>query len=86
MKMHPYLRSGLIGLAVGVVVGIAFYAVLRATGTHVNRYLLVAIVAACIPGSVMLSELLEADELDKDDWREEQLPATEESRTPPSAP
>jgi hypothetical protein len=84
MKMHPYLRSALIGLAVGVVAGVAFYAVLRLTGTHVNRYLLVAIVVACIPGSVMLSELLEADELDKEDWQEEQQRTTEESRPPPT--
>jgi hypothetical protein len=86
MKMHPYLRSALIGVAVGVVAGVAFYTVLTLNGTHVNTYLLVAIVVACIPGSVMLSEVMKSAELDEEDWEAEQQGASEESRTPPSSP
>jgi hypothetical protein len=82
MRRHPYVRTALIGVIVGIVVGAAFYGILRAFGTHANRYLLVAIVVAFIPGSVMLSELLEADELDKEDLHEEQQPSGEESRVP----
>ncbi|MDX6580224.1 MAG: hypothetical protein QOJ47_1773 [Gaiellales bacterium] len=82
MTRHPYVRTAFIGLLVGIVVGAAFYGILRAFGTHTNRYLLVAIVVAFIPGSVMLAELLEADELDKEDWHEETEQSGEESRVP----
>jgi multisubunit Na+/H+ antiporter MnhE subunit len=82
MTRHPYVRTALIGLIVGIVVGAVFYGILRAFGTHANRYLLVAIVVAFIPGSVMLAELLEADELDKEDWQEETEQSGEESRVP----
>jgi lipopolysaccharide export LptBFGC system permease protein LptF len=80
MRRHPYVRTALIGLVVGIVAGSAFYLILRAFGTHASRYLLVAIVVAFIPGSVMLSELLEADELDKGDWQEEQEQSSGASR------
>lgn len=82
MTRHPYVRTALIGLIVGIVVGAVFYGILRAFGTHANRYLLVAIVVAFMPGSVMLAELLEADELDKEDWQEETEQSGEESRVP----
>jgi uncharacterized membrane protein len=82
MRRHPYVRTALIGLIVGIGVGVAFYLILRAFGTHASWYLLVAIVAAFIPGSVMLSELLEADELEKADWQGEHEQAGDESRMP----
>jgi hypothetical protein len=65
MRNHPYVRTAFAGLVVGVAVGAAFYGVLRLFGTHANTYLLVAIVVAFIPGSVMLSELIESDQLEK---------------------
>ena len=86
MKTHPYVRSALIGLAVGVVAGVIFYTVLRLTGTHVNRYLLVAVVVAFIPGYVMLSEIVESVELDDADWKREQSGGSNGSRTPPRPP
>jgi hypothetical protein len=71
LSTHPYARSALIGLVVGIVAGAVFYTVLRLTGTHVNRYLLVAIIVACIPGSIMLSEIFESDEIEAQEMREE---------------
>jgi hypothetical protein len=81
MRTHPYVRTAFIGLVVGIVVGLVFYLVLRAFGTDANGYLLAAIVIFCIPGAIMLSELLESDELDKTDWPEEQEQYAEGSRT-----
>jgi uncharacterized membrane protein len=85
MRAHPYVRSALIGVILGILVGVAFYVILRVFGEHANRYLLVAIVVLTIPGYVMLSELLASDELDKADWQEEQQHISDESRTPPRA-
>jgi hypothetical protein len=82
MRRHPYARTALVGLIVGIGVGVAFYLILRAFGTHASWYLLVAIVAAFIPGSVMLSELLESDELEKREWQDEHEQAGDESRVP----
>jgi high-affinity Fe2+/Pb2+ permease len=81
--MHPYARAALIGLVVGIVVGVAFYAILRAFGTTANRYLLVAIVIFFIPGGVMLSILIEGTELDEDDWKAEQAKLEERQRSVP---
>ena len=61
MRLHPLLWSALIGIAVGIVVGIAFYVALRLFGYHLNPYLLVAFVVICIPGYVTLSFMLEGD-------------------------
>jgi hypothetical protein len=83
LSRHPYARSALIGLVVGVIAGALFYTVLRLTGTHVNRYLLVAITVACIPGSIMLSEIFEGDKLEEEAMREEGQEFGEPSRTPP---
>jgi hypothetical protein len=83
VRSHPWLLSALRGLVVGIVAGVAFYVILRATGTHVNRYLLVAVVCAFIPGSIMLSELLEADELEALDWEDDGR--ERETGRPPSA-
>jgi hypothetical protein len=84
MRMHPYARAALIGLVLGVIVGAAFYGILRAFGTTANRYLLVAIVIFFIPGSVMLSMLIEGTELDEKDWEAEEARIEEGRRaTPP---
>jgi hypothetical protein len=84
MSTHPYARSALIGLVVGIVAGAIFYTVLRLTGTHVNRYLLVAIIVACIPGSIMLSEIFESDEIEAQEMREERQQLGEQGgSTPP---
>jgi hypothetical protein len=85
MRTHPYLRTAFIGLAVGVLVGAAFYLVLRAFGTHASRYLLVAVVLAFIPGAVMLSELIESDELEKEEWPAEEQQPGGDPRNPPDA-
>jgi hypothetical protein len=86
MRTHPVLRSSIFGLVLGIVVGVAFYAGLRLFGYDVNRYLLVAIVVFCIPGYVLLSMLLEEDELDDLDWHAERDRYAEEARKPPPSP
>jgi hypothetical protein len=68
MRMHPYRRSALIGIAIGLLIGSAFYAVMRMTGHHANGYLLVAIVGFCIPGSVLISMTTESAAVDGRDW------------------
>lgn len=86
MRHHPYVRSALIGLVVGIVAGAAVYGVLRLFGTHANRYLLGAIVVFCVPGSVMLSEIVKNEEFDEVAWEEEQARLEAQQRpVPPSA-
>jgi hypothetical protein len=70
MRMHPYRRSALIGLSIGLVFGSVFYAAMRLTGHHANGYLLVAIVGFCIPGSVLISMTTESAAVDGRDWRQ----------------
>jgi hypothetical protein len=66
--LHPYRRSALVGVSIGLIVGSAFYAVLRLTGHHANGYLLVAIMAFCIPGSILISMTTESAAVDGRDW------------------
>lgn len=68
MTMHPYRRSALIGVAIGLVFGSVFYAVMRLTGHHANGYLLVAIVGFSIPGAVLISMTTESAAVDGRDW------------------
>jgi hypothetical protein len=68
MTMHPYRRSALIGVVIGLVFGSVFYAVMRLTGHHANDYLLVAIVILSIPGSVVISMTTESAVVDGRDW------------------
>jgi uncharacterized membrane-anchored protein YhcB (DUF1043 family) len=64
MSTHPYARSALIGLVVGIVAG--------------------AIIVACIPGSIMLSEIFESDEIEAQEMREERQKLGEQGgSTPP---
>jgi hypothetical protein len=68
MRKHPYRSSALLGLVIGLVFGCVFYAVMRLTGHHANGYLLVAIVALCIPGAVLISMTTESAAVDGRDW------------------
>ena len=83
MRAHPYARVMLIGVGVGIVAGIAFYGVLRLFGYTPSPYLLVGVVVACIPGTVMLSVIMEGSEIDQEEWREDPR-ETEGSRPPGS--
>jgi F0F1-type ATP synthase assembly protein I len=82
MRRHPYLRRTLYGLCVGVVVGAAFYLILRAFGTSSNWFLAVAIVVAFIPGSIMFLLTEEGEELDDAEWHEEERQFAERGPTP----
>ena len=53
---------------------------------RLNRYLLAGIVLACIPGYVMLSEVVTSVELERDDLPEEFPATSEEPGTPPNRP
>jgi hypothetical protein len=66
--MHPYRRSALIGTLLGVPFGATFYLAMRLTGHHANGYLVVAIVAFSIPGSVIISMTSESGVVDGRDW------------------
>jgi hypothetical protein len=68
MRMHPYRRSALFGLVIGLIFGSVFYAVMRLTGHHANGYLLVAIVGLSIPGSILISMTTESAAVDGRDW------------------
>jgi high-affinity Fe2+/Pb2+ permease len=69
MSKHLYVRAALAGAIVGAAAGVILYWVLRAAGYQPSTYLLIAVVVACIPGSVMLSLTREGEELDEADWR-----------------
>lgn len=70
MTLHPYRRSALFGVLIGVIFGSVFYAAMRVTGHHANGYLLVAIVAFSIPGSILISMTTESAAVDGRDWEQ----------------
>jgi hypothetical protein len=86
MRAHPLARSALIGAAIGVVVGVAFYLILRAFGTHSSPYLFAAIVLFFIPGNVLFSMMFHEEELDEADWKAEEAEYAEQHPRHPPTP
>jgi NhaP-type Na+/H+ or K+/H+ antiporter len=83
MRAHPLARSALIGATLGVVVGAAFYLILRAFGTDSSPYLFVAIVLFFIPGYTLFSMQFHEEEVEEAEWKAEEA---EQHRTHPPTP